>query len=164
MQLPITKHLLPKTTLRDSTNNYIVIHNDGSNNTEKSIRRTLKRRRLSYHFFIERSGKIYQLMDLQYIANHAGNSQWGTLTHWNAFSIGVCLQGNSTLPYTKKQYQSLQYIVRYIIFRYPDARYKPILGHSDIAFPAGRKSDPGPQFNIFNIMEIIHYDFTSYTD
>jgi len=152
LQLPVTKLPLPVTTHRDTTRNYIVIHNDGGNLGPKATRLILRARKLSYHYFIARDGKIYQFMDLQYVANHAGVSAWQNITGWNAFSIGVCLQGTSYANYTEKQYASLKKLVQYINTRYPDSKTKPILGHEDIAFPYGRKNDPSEHFNLWRIL------------
>ena len=189
LQLIIATNFLPVTVARDTTQNYIVIHNDGANLNASLTKRTLKARGTSYHYFISRNGKIYQFMDLKYVANHAGISQWNGhgecvsggaaeliacryggdeyeqpqvypltsmdapyLYNWNAFSIGVCLQGTSFTKYTDKQYESLKKLVQYINIRYPDSRTKPILGHEDVAFPRGRKNDPGEHFTLWRIL------------
>lgn len=136
---------------RDTTQNYIVVHNDGGNLNASATRLVLRMRKLSYHYFIARDGVITQFMDLKYVAKHAGPSQWNGITGWNAFSIGVCLQGTETLTYTDAQYASLKNLVHYINIRYPDSKTKHILGHQDIAFPRGRKSDPGKHFEIWRI-------------
>ena len=49
----------------------------------KSCQRVLDRRSVSVHFLIDNDGTIYQTMDLQHVAWHAGNSKV------NAKSIGV---------------------------------------------------------------------------
>ena len=138
-------------TPRDTTQNYIVIHNDGNNLNATSTRLVLRMRGLSYHYFIARDGTITQFMDLKYVAEHAGISRWNGITGWNAFSIGVCLQGTDKSKYTDKQYASLKNLVHYINMRYPDSKTKKILGHQDIAFPRGRKSDPGKHFESWRI-------------
>ena len=161
LQLIIATNFLPVTVARDTTRNYIVIHNDGANLNVLLTKHTLKARGASYHYFISRNGKIYQFMDLKYVAKHAGISQWhGHVTsmdapylyNWNAFSIGICLQGTSFTKYTDKQYESLKKLVQYINIRYPDSRTKPILGHEDVAFPPGRKNDPGEHFTLWRIL------------
>jgi AmpD protein len=90
-------------------------------------------------------------MDVKYKAKHAGVSKKNAIRNWNTFSIGVCLQGTDWMSYTNKQYASLKKLVEYINVRYPDSKTKPILGHQDIAFPAGRKKDPGEHFELWRI-------------
>jgi AmpD protein len=113
----------------------------------------LSARRLAYHYFIGRDGTITQFVDLRYVAPHAGVTQWNGITNWNDFSIGVCLQGADWMSYTNEQYASLKKLVNYINMRYPDSREKPLLGHRDIASPAGRKSDPGEHFDFRRIYD-----------
>lgn len=143
----ITKLPLPSKTLRDTTNNIIVIHNDGGNMDARTTHKVLRRRRLSYHYFIDKNGKIYQFVDPKYVAKHAGISWFQGLVNWNNFSIGICLQGRNSTPYTDKQYASLQSLVGQLYQRYPDSRGKPLYTHEQIAFPFGRKKDPGNMFD-----------------
>lgn len=150
---------MPGKLPRDTTRNYIVIHNDGAGLNAKSTRRILQRRRLAYHYFIGRDGTIHQWKDLKYQAFHAGVSLYEGIRDWNKFSIGVCLQGSNLFPYTNEQYQALTILVNYINIRYPDSKEKPILGHSDIAYPRTRKKDPGEHFQLWRI----YNDFTNYT-
>lgn len=49
----------------------------------KSCFKVLSQRGLSVHFLIDNDGTIYQLLDMNHIAYHAGSSKW------NANSIGV---------------------------------------------------------------------------
>jgi len=151
LQTPkITKLPLPARTIRDTTRNFIVIHNDGSNMSAIQTRRVLQRRRLSYHYFIDRHGKIYQYVDPKYVAKHAGISLRDGLLSWNDFSIGVCLQGMNGLTYTDQQYESLQLLVDHLKGRYTNIGHQ-LYTHSEVAFPWGRKSDPGETFDISRI-------------
>ena len=61
---------------------YFVNHWDVCLNS-KSCQRVVDRRSVSVHFLIDNDGTIYQTMDLQHVAWHAGNSKV------NAKSIGV---------------------------------------------------------------------------
>lgn len=155
---PVIKNFLPGKTLRDTTRNYIVIHNDGAGLNALSTRYVLQRRRLAYHYFIGRDGVIHQWKDLKYVALHAGKSLWNGISGWNDFSIGICLQGTNILGYTDEQYQALTLLKNYINMRYPDSRDKPILGHSDIAYPKNRKKDPGENFQLWRLYDAFSYD------
>lgn len=156
MNLQIIKKPLPARShegLRDSTKNYIVLHNEGENLGIKATWRTLKQRHAGYHYFIDRAGKVYELINLKFIANHAGSTDYFGMTRWNNFSIGICLQGKSSAGYTKTQYESLRKLIDVIYLRYPEAQNRPIVGHGTIAFPWGRKDDPGPFFD-FSQLEL----------
>ena len=147
----VIKNYLPSRTPRDTTKNYVVIHNDGGNLNARATRNILKARRLAYHYFIETNGAIHQFMDLRYVAKHAGDSRWGGLFNWNTFSIGVALQGNNFTNYSCKQYESLKNLLSYIRLRYPDSVNNPLLGHETIAWPRGRKHDPGKHFELWRL-------------
>lgn len=152
LQAPqITRMPLPANTLRDTTRNFIVIHNDGANMTARQTHGVLRRRRLSYHYFIDRNGKIYQYVDPRYVARHAGISLKDGILSWNDFSIGICLQGMNGLAYSDKQYASLQLIVNHLKTRYNNIGHQ-LYTHSDIAFPWGRKKDPGETFDMSRIV------------
>lgn len=146
----ITKLPLPASELRDTTRNFIVIHNDGSNMTARQTYNVLRRRRLSYHYFIDRYGKIYEFVNPMYVAKHAGISIYDVFSRWNDFSIGICLQGINGLIYTDSQYASLQMLVNQLKERYHNVGNRLYL-HSQIAFPWGRKKDPGETFDVSRI-------------
>ena len=150
-QLETIKMPLPPRGLRDTTQNYIVIHNDGSNMSARGTHSVLRRRRLSYHYFVARDGKIYEYVNPKYIARHAGISLFEGIKLWNNFSIGICLQGKNGMEYSEKQYESLNKLVQHLHNRYPDSRTRPILTHAQVAFPFGRKKDPGPTFDVSKI-------------
>jgi hypothetical protein len=61
---------------------YFVNHWDVCLNSESCVR-VLNKRGISVHFCIDNDGTIYQLLDTNHIAYHAGSSKW------NAASIGV---------------------------------------------------------------------------
>lgn len=152
LQLNIVNMPLPtKKVIRDSTKNYIVIHNDGSNMSARGTHNVLRRRRLGYHYFIDRSGKIYRFTEPKYVAKHAGISWHDGRHSWNNFSIGICLQGMNGLVYTDKQYESLQKLLDELKKRYKDIPTRQLQFHSEIAFPPGRKKDPGETFDITRI-------------
>lgn len=151
LQAPrITRLPLPATTVRDSTRNFIVIHNDGANMSAIDTRRVLQRRRLSYHYFVDRNGRIYEFVNPTYVASHAGISLHDGMLGWNDFSIGICLQGMNGLAYSDRQYESLQTLVNQLKQRYTNIGNR-LYTHSEIAFPWGRKKDPGETFDITRI-------------
>ena len=148
MQMGIVNMAIPvKKVVRDTTKNYVVIHNDGSNMSARGTYNVLRRRRLAYHYFIDRNGKIYRYVDEKYVAKHAGITWYDGMISWNNFSIGICLQGMNGLAYNDKQYASLQKLLDTLRTRYKDITKERIVYHSQIAFPRGRKKDPGETFD-----------------
>lgn len=148
VQPKIINHPLPRRTeIRDTTKNYIIIHNDGGSGGYNVARRTLIRRHLSYHYYVKRDGTIIKLLDPKYEASHVGYSMWNGLVRVNRYSIGICLEDGISRPYTNKQYTSTAWLIRQLQRRFPDSTSHVIVGHSDVALPFGRKHDPGPKFN-----------------
>ena len=141
----LNKPLPVKKTTRSATN-YIVLHYDDGG-SYKSTRRTLIKKRNSYHYYIQRDGTIIKLIDPKYEASHAGISYYKGKFRLNKYSIGICLQNNPPEAYTEKQYNSAGWLIKQLQSRYKDSTSKVIIGHSDIALPRGRKIDPGEHFN-----------------
>ncbi|MFM7024152.1 MAG: N-acetylmuramoyl-L-alanine amidase [Flavobacteriales bacterium] len=93
---------------------------------------------VSSHYLIDRSGKIYRLVDEKNIAFHAGNSSLPDgRTNVNTTSIGIEIITTLYSSPTEAQYKSVAGLVKDIKKR---RTIKYIKGHSDIA--PGRKSDP----------------------
>lgn len=132
--------------LRDTSNNIVVIHYDSSDNVVRTLV-YLRKKRDAYHYIIDRKGRIYQMIDPKWEARHAGISYWNGYWRLNHYSIGICLSSNGVEPFTEKQYQALEWLISHLKRRYPDIDSTKIVGHSDIAFPRGRKKDPGPNFD-----------------
>lgn len=110
--------------------------------------------KVSAHFVIDTDGQIYNCVELNKPAWHAGVSyfcdkggkKW---KNFNDFSIGVELvnfNGN-LFPYSGLQYKSLFVLVKYLQNKYPLLNdSNKILGHEHIAGFRG-KADPGYHFN-----------------
>ncbi len=112
---------------------------------------------VSSHYLVsEREGntpaKVYQLVDENRRAFHAGVSSWKGATALNASSIGIEIvnpggrrgpNGLVFADFEPEQIDRVVELVRDIVVRH---QIKPdrILGHSDIA--PTRKNDPGPKF------------------
>jgi AmpD protein len=100
--------------------------------------------RVSAHYFIDREGKVVELVDPDQMAWHAGVSSFEGREGCNPFSIGIELEGTPKHRITDEQYRSLQELCVLLMKRYPLITPERIVGHSDIA--PGRKEDPGPFF------------------
>lgn len=140
---------------------YIIIHYTAMSNDIEALEYLCNvKNKVSSHFLINKSGKIYQLVDLEFRAWHAGVSYWKGKKDINSESIGIELDYNgSDLKneiYTKIQLVNLAKLLKYIKKRYfIDA--KNILGHSDIA--PYRKMDPGKKFpwRIFYKLKLCYF-------
>ena len=126
----------------------IVLHYTGMQSERESITRLCNpRSKVSCHYLINRSGKVYRLVRDANIAWHSGKSCWGKYKNLNKNSIGIELVNKGhQFGYTsfkKKQLSSLIKICRNLITKYK-IKKKNIVGHSDIA-PL-RKIDPGEKF------------------
>ena len=100
--------------------------------------------KVSSHYFIDRKGKIIELVDPDQMAWHAGVSSFEGRERCNAFSIGIELESTPDRRITERQYRSLQELCFILMKRFPLITLERIVGHSDIA--PGRKVDPGPLF------------------
>lgn len=97
---------------------------------------------VSSHFFIERTGVLWQFVDCDLRAWHAGQSFYRGRSQCNDDSIGIEMEGLEGLYFEPAQYQTLTRLCSDIAARYPIAH---IAGHQHIA--PGRKQDPGPGFD-----------------
>jgi AmpD protein len=95
--------------------------------------------KVSAHFFVRRTGEVWQFVSCDDRAWHAGASQYRGRSNCNDDSIGIELEGLEGDTFEVAQYQALAELHRAISRRYPIAH---IAGHEHIA--PGRKADPGP--------------------
>lgn len=132
---------------------YIILHYTALND-EKSIT-TLTQKTVSSHYLVNNIGdkEIYQLVDENKRAYHAGVSFWRKDQQINDTSIGIEIvnagyitdvSGNLIFsPYPDEQFRKVAALVKDISIRY-NIPATNILGHSDVA--PTRKQDPGPFF------------------
>ncbi|WP_353982083.1 N-acetylmuramoyl-L-alanine amidase [Salinicola endophyticus] len=136
---------------------YVVLHYTDSE-APRALK-TLMGPKVSAHYVVarapeQRGGKpvVWQLVDEQKRAWHAGVSAWEDRTQLNDSSIGIEIvnrgpSGDTTAqrwaPYSEKQIAAVIALVGDILRRY---RLPPtaVVGHADIA--PERKIDPGPAF------------------
>jgi N-acetylmuramoyl-L-alanine amidase len=116
--------------------------------------KTLTEQQVSAHYMVTDDPKpvIYNLVDENNAAWHAGNSSWKNYTQLNNSSIGIEIvnpgwkdtpNGRVYAPFPQSQIDAIIPLVRDIVTRHHIAP-ENVLGHSDIA-PL-RKQDPGPMF------------------
>jgi AmpD protein len=97
---------------------------------------------VSAHFYIARSGELWQFVSCDDRAWHAGQSIYQGRSNCNDFSIGIELEGLEGETFEPAQYETLQALLPAIAQRYPVGC---IAGHEHIA--PGRKNDPGAGFD-----------------
>jgi hypothetical protein len=101
--------------------------------------------RVSSHFLISKSGRIYQLVADDKAAWHAGDSFWQGLDSEaiQHCSLGVELENanNGRDPYPPAQLAAAHWLCQDKISRYNIER-ADVVRHLDIAIPKGRKTDP----------------------
>lgn len=118
----------------------IIIHHTGDDAASKTYA-TLKQRRLSVHYIIDRDGTIYYVLDESKIAYHAEN--------WNSRSIGIEIvnTGSKDMQYTQRQYDSVKNLVNDIASRWPLIKIDNghVRGHYQVSETG--KWDPSPNFD-----------------
>lgn len=97
---------------------------------------------VSAHFFIARSGALWQFVSCADRAWHAGQSAYRGRSQCNDDSIGIELEGLEGQTFETPQYETLASLCAALCQAYPIGH---IAGHEHIA--PGRKSDPGPGFD-----------------
>jgi N-acetyl-anhydromuramoyl-L-alanine amidase len=97
---------------------------------------------VSAHFFISRTGELWQFVSCDARAWHAGQSSYRGRSNCNDDSIGIELEGLDGNSFEAPQYETLSALCAALMAQYPIAH---IAGHEHIA--PGRKGDPGPGFD-----------------
>jgi len=126
----------------------IIIHYTGMQSERESLKRLISSKsKVSCHYLINRSGRVFRLVKDQNIAWHAGKSMWGKYKNLNKNSIGIELVNKGHKygyqAFTRIQIKRLVELCKYLKRKYK-IKNRLILGHSDIA-PL-RKADPGEKF------------------
>lgn len=115
---------------------------------------TLDLNKVSAHYLIDRKGQVFQLVNEQERAWHAGQSKlpydFDARENVNNFSIGVELIATGQGSFEDSQYSELVNLINDILTRQP-LRY--ILGHQQIA--PNRKQDPGSGFDWQKLRDLI---------
>jgi N-acetylmuramoyl-L-alanine amidase len=99
---------------------------------------------VSAHYLICERGRVWQMVDEEMRAWHAGAGQWGDVRDVNSRSIGIELANTGAHPFPAPQMAALERLMENIMQRWRIAPAR-VIAHSDMA-PA-RKSDPGPRFD-----------------
>lgn len=124
----------------------IVIHHTEMESAEAALRvlhTQNQQGRVSAHYLIANNGKLYQLVDDNQRAWHAGVGSWQGITDINSVSIGIELDNNGSEPFEERQILSLIRLLDDLCTRFNIPR-DAIIGHADLA--PTRKNDPNRFF------------------
>jgi hypothetical protein len=96
---------------------------------------------VSAHYVVAKSGEVYQMVEEQKLAHHAGVSSYQGRTNFNVFSIGIEIVNlnNGADPYPPEQFEAMVDLVLYLVQKYNILR-QWIVAHADVS-TAG-KTDP----------------------
>ncbi len=126
----------------------LVLHYTGMISREHALARLCDNEsKVSAHYLIDETGRVYQMVAEENRAWHAGVSFWAGERDVNSRSIGIELVnpghefGYRNFP--QPQMQALAKLCLQILSRHPIPP-RHVLGHSDVA--PGRKRDPGEKF------------------
>lgn len=99
---------------------------------------------VSCHYLVAEDGTVFQLVEDDRRAWHAGAGRWGASDDLNSRSLGVELSNDGASPFPAAQMDALEGLLSGLLDRHGiDPR--GVIGHSDAA--PGRKIDPGPRFD-----------------
>ena len=137
-----------KKTRKNRDIKLIIIHYTGMQSKIASIKRLLSSKyKVSCHYLIDRQGKIFQMVDDNKVAWHAGKSKWKNLKNLNQNSIGIELVNKGHdfgyQKFSNFQITNLIKLCQNLKKKY-NVKNSNILGHSDVA--PMRKKDPGEKF------------------
>ena len=131
----------------------LVLHYTGMESGEAALERmTDADAKVSAHYLVEENGRVFQLVDEDRRAWHAGVGEWAGITNVNSASIGIeIVNGGHNFPeedgslpeFPDAQIAAVIALCKDITARHAIAP-RGVVGHSDIA-PA-RKDDPGEAF------------------
>jgi len=126
----------------------LVLHYTGMESGDAALERMRDpNAKVSAHYMIEEDGGIFQLVDDEKRAWHAGVSFWNGESDINSSSIGVEIVNSGHeygLPeFPDNQIEAVMSLSSELIEKH-DILNTNVVGHSDIA--PGRKQDPGEKF------------------
>ncbi len=99
---------------------------------------------VSAHYLIGRDGTLWQMVEEEMRAWHAGAGAWLGRGDVNSRSIGIELDNDGQSPFAAPLMRTLESLLAGLLPRWRIAP-QGVIAHSDMA--PGRKVDPGPRFD-----------------
>ncbi len=127
----------------------VVLHYTGGKSESGDLATLTKPGTLvSSHYLVNRDGKIIQLVPDELVAFHGGQSYFQGEDRVNERSLGIEIanDGGKGEKYTPAQMAAVTKLVGHLREKH-QIQLGNITGHSDVAKPNGRKSDPGAHFD-----------------
>jgi len=131
---------------------FIILHHIEAESLKEAVL-LLKKHQVSSHFIIGDEGEIYNLVDENDVAYHAGVSNWQGFEGLNKNSIGIEFFNCDAFgkKFSKKQLRAGVELCLELMKKYKIAA-KNVVGHSDIAYDCAtnlhnRKQDPSHLFD-----------------
>jgi hypothetical protein len=105
---------------------------------------------VSAHYVVAKTGSVYQMVEEQYLAHHAGASSYQGRENFNDFSIGIEIVNlnDGKDPYPPDQFEAVVELVVYLVGKY-NVQREWIVTHADISTVG--KTDPRG----FPVLELI---------
>lgn len=113
---------------------HLVLHHIAAETVQKAIDE-LKKHQVSAHYIIDREGEIFQLVEENDIAHHAGVSHWRSVEGLNKSSIGIEFFNPDPLEkrFTTPQIAAGITLCQELIEKYQIPQVN-VVGHCDIAY------------------------------
>lgn len=133
----------------------LVLHYTGMQSAEAALERLCDPdAKVSAHYLVDEQGQVFQLVDENKRAWHAGVGYWRGEKDINSASIGIEIVNPGHefgyVPYPLAQMQAVIKLSADIVFRHGIKPFN-VIGHSDIA--PERKEDPGELFDWQSLAE-----------
>lgn len=141
MQIDTTTWRSPNSEPRTSAISAIVVHTTGGSALSGLRWLTNPQSRVSAHYVIDRAGHIFQLVNDDQAAWHAGRSALGGVGNVNDVSLGIELAHATGEDYPPAQIAALTDLCRAKIAQY-QIPVDRVVSHRAVALPMGRKVDP----------------------
>lgn len=163
MKIEIINKINNKNLKQGNTKKLIILHHTGSSaSDEANIKYLNKNDKVSAHYLVGIDGKIYQLVDDDMIAYHAGNSKYSGFNSknnsLNHCSIGIEVNSDG-INFSKEQKISTNNLILYLMNKYKIPA-KNVLRHKDISTTG--KIDIGDNF--WNVGFKSWSDYQNYLD
>lgn len=142
--------------------NSLIIHTTESaiyENSERDVNGVIswfnnEESQVSAHYVIDEDGTIYQCVLDQMVAWHAGRSELHNQPEVNQYSIGIELIGFAKDVLTDEQLEALIELSEELCFKHKIPLNR-VVGHSHVAIPFGRKTDPGMHFPWYDFLNTL---------
>lgn len=145
--VPVIWHPSPNFGARRDglTPSLIVLHYTAMDHAQAALDRLCDpEAEVSAHYLIGSDGTVWQMVQEQDRAWHAGAGEWGGLDDINSRSAGIELDNRGDHPFSELQMAALEKLMPEIMRRWGIVP-AGVIAHSDMA--PGRKCDPGGRFD-----------------